>query len=40
MKPGPEFLKSYDPAGYQVVDDLFQGRLDVRPVAPRSRNGR
>jgi hypothetical protein len=37
MTPGPEFLKSYDPAGYQLVDDLFQGRLDVRPVAPRSR---
>jgi len=40
MKPGPEFLKSYDPDGYQLVDDLFQGRLDVRPIAPRRRTRR
>ncbi len=32
MQPGPEFLKSYDPDGYRLIDDLFQGRLEVRPV--------
>ena len=35
MKSGPEFIKKYDPEGYQLVDDLFNGRLDVQPVTPR-----
>ncbi len=37
MKPGPDFLKSYDPEGFKLVDDLFQGRLEVRPVGSRPR---
>ena len=40
MKPGPEFIKQYDPDGYKLVDDLFQGRLDVQPVNPRPRGER
>src|SRR5947209_7174155 len=34
MQPGPEFIKQYDPEGYQLVDDLFGGRADVKPVTP------
>ncbi len=40
MQPGPEFIKKYDPEGYKLVDDLFSGRLDVRPKSPRPRRGR
>jgi alpha-glucosidase len=40
MEPGPEFIKKYDPDGYKLVDDLFSGRLDVKPVSPRPRRGR
>lgn len=40
MKPGPEFIKQYDPEGYQLVDDLFSGRADVKPVTPRDRRPR
>jgi azurin len=29
-QPGQEWLKTYDPAGYQMVDDLFQGRWDAQ----------
>ena len=34
-KPGPEFIRAYDPEGYQLVDDLFTGKAEVRPVKPR-----
>jgi len=37
MRPGPEFIKKYDPEGYKLVDDLFSGRLDVQPLSPRPR---
>jgi len=37
MEPGPEFIKKYDPDGYKLVDDLFNGRLDVQEVTPRPR---
>ncbi len=40
MQPGPEFIKKYDPEGYKLVDDLFSGRLDVKPLSPRPRRGR
>ena len=39
MRPGPDFLREYDPEGYKLVDDLFSGRADVRPRPPRP-NGR
>lgn len=29
MQPGPEFIKTYDPDGYKLVDDLFNGRLKI-----------
>jgi alpha-glucosidase len=37
MQPGPEFIKKYDSDGYKLVDDLFSGRLDVKPTSPRPR---
>lgn len=37
MEPGPEFIKRYDPEGYKLVDDLFNGRLDVQQVIPPPR---
>jgi hypothetical protein len=39
MQPGPEFIKKYDPAGYKLVDDLFSGRLDVKPLSGRRGRG-
>lgn len=32
MKPGPEWLKSYDPEGYALIDNLVNGRLAVKPI--------
>ncbi len=32
MKPGPEWLKSYDPEGYALMDNLINGKLDVEPI--------
>jgi alpha-glucosidase len=32
MQPGPEFIRKYDPEGFKLVDDLYSGRADVRPV--------
>jgi len=32
MKPGPEWLKSYDPEGYALMDDLVNGKLAVKPI--------
>ena len=40
MQSGPEFIKKYDPEGYNLVDDLFSGRLNVQPVTPRPRRVR
>ena len=37
MPSGADFIKKYDPEGYKLVDDLFQGRLDVQAVTPRPR---
>lgn len=35
MKPGPEWLKSYDPKGYNLIDRLVGGKLKVKPVTCR-----
>jgi hypothetical protein len=32
MKPGPEWLKSYDPEGYALMENLVNGKLDVKPI--------
>jgi len=40
MQPGPEFIKKFDPDGYKLVDDLFSGRLDVKPLNPSPRRER
>jgi hypothetical protein len=33
MKSGPEWLKSYDPEGYALIDNLVNGKLAVEPIA-------
>lgn len=35
-RPGPEWLRQYDPTGYRMLDDFYQGRMDVQPIG-RSR---
>jgi alpha-glucosidase len=37
---GPEGLKSYDPEAYRLLDDFYQGRLEVTRVEPRRRDPR
>lgn len=32
MKPGPEWLKSYDPEGYILIDRLVNGKTNAKPV--------
>ena len=32
MEPGPDFIRKYDPDGFALVDDLFSGKLEVRPT--------
>jgi hypothetical protein len=33
MKSGPEWLRSYDPEGFDLIDRLVKGKLDVKPMA-------
>ena len=40
MQPGPDFIEQYNPEGYKLVDDLFQGRLDIQLLGPRSGRNR
>jgi hypothetical protein len=35
MQPGPEFIRTYDPEGFKLIDDLYSGKADVKAMTPR-----
>ena len=39
MQPGPDFIKTYDPEGFQLIDDLYSGRADVKPFTRTGGRG-
>jgi hypothetical protein len=30
---GPEWFRQYDPESYQLIDDIYQGRLEFQPIS-------
>lgn len=37
VKPGAEWLKSYDPDGYALLDKIYQGKAEVREITEAER---